>query len=386
MSADRIAPEELAGRLGSMFDGKVRQLGEKGSKLDREISEALREFLEACQRLESADEEPEMEIYINTSALKQQKAAYARSLKRAADSFSFDLGGTIYQRYSNESDALKKFIGEVLKTNNAFRTAFMAYAKHLGKFKKIFGRVEKLSDALSRELEARKGDKEAYDAMVAKAEELVYLMKREKESKGRIDANKAEKPSTADVKKLEERLAAARAEEGRLRLEEEKIRHRFAQIAAQLEKASRKYDYGSAKRIKLSYLLEDPLLLRENEIQELREMLKEMIGKIRSGEIAIKNIDNVIETAEELRKEDIKKEAARFREIESRRIEDEREVSREEEVLEDIRKVESEALKNEESARRAEEIRKEIGRSEDEAKREIEMMIEKHYSRKVVIC
>ena len=51
-----------------------------------------------------------------------------------------------------------------------------------------------------------------------------------------------------------------------------------------------------------------------------------------------------------------------------------------------MRKVESEALKNEESARRAEEVRKEIGRSEDEAKREIEMMIEKHYSRKVVIC
>ena len=82
MSADQIAPEELTGRLRSMFDGKVRQLAEKGSKLDREISEALGEFLEACQKLESTDEEPEIEIYINTSALKQQKAAYARSLNR----------------------------------------------------------------------------------------------------------------------------------------------------------------------------------------------------------------------------------------------------------------------------------------------------------------
>lgn len=312
-----VAPEGLEKLLTELFERKIGQFEPRARSILENVEDARKEFIQACDTLESLDVEPYTEdlYFASVSSIKNQKILYTKSIRRIANDMRLETtsGRTSYERYGLALREVEDAINEMLKTNASFKTVLYCYSNHFGAFKRAFSGIERCRDDLRHEIANRTNEAAEY----AKVREEI----------SRFDMGKEE------LKTLEQSIAALEwslnekngkeleDEEGMLLRNLEEKRREFSEMAtnatrlsekvslltAPLERPARKQDHLSLKRVMLSSFINDPINKINNEAQygEFVSLLKEMKENVEKGEIDTKNKEGTLNSISMLLNSDI---------------------------------------------------------------------------------
>jgi hypothetical protein len=292
---------ELADMLNSDFESRMAGFSERCRQAVSKIDRSQRMFLEACSGFERINVKPDIdrEYYyskVDPSLIESQKANYIKALRGIVGSGSPALARNTYESNTAVLGAAKAQRDKVLKTNGTFRGVFMAYAKHLERFKEASLELDRAISKLEYELEREKDSYEEYKRMIDSAfrlSDLVRMLEEAKMEERGID--KHERDDTAETAAKEE----ARKIRDELSHLSESIEGPTTEILAlflPLERPARKYDHVTGKKNKLSDAIERPIdtVSGVESYQRLREDLLSMDEAIRKGEIELKNKDDVL--------------------------------------------------------------------------------------------
>lgn len=179
-NTEELSLEKLEETLNSSFNRKLNTLESKASRIVNDLSSIKIQFIEACDKFEKLDIEPENEnIYIDTTSfVKSQKGFYAKTLKSLIK--EWNLSGNeapnIYDNYNLVLANTEKSINEILQANNRFKKVLYSYADHLDYFKKHFSMIERYRDSLKSEIEKVGNERLEYNSINSQITKLNSLI------------------------------------------------------------------------------------------------------------------------------------------------------------------------------------------------------------------
>jgi hypothetical protein len=285
---EQYSIEQLPDLIEILSNKKFEKLDLKAKRIISELESTIDEYVSACDDLEHLDAEPDTELYINTNTIKHQKSLYAKSLKKIADSLSFEsTTSNIFEKYKGYLDSINSFISETLKTNSSFKMAFMAYAKHLSRFKKIFSSIERLTANLSQELSKNSRTHEEYVIAKDKVQKLLDTDNELGKLSNVIETAHEHDPGAHEVDSIKESILTKESEISSLNSEINSMSAHLALLLMPLERPARKYDHIS--HTSLVSMLEHPDMIKKENHAEFLKMLSELKAMINENSIEIKN-------------------------------------------------------------------------------------------------
>ncbi|MGC8652145.1 MAG: hypothetical protein ACP5UH_02760 [Candidatus Micrarchaeia archaeon] len=291
---EELKVDELRARARSMFSKKVEKVTGRCGRHLAAVESALGEFERACAYLGSVEADPDIEFVgmSNAAWLKEQKARYVKALLSAIgslkDRIAVAQADTEYETILLKRSILGDFIEHALKTNAAFRNVFMGYGNYFNGIKRSFKELENGISMLKLDIDSGTPDFSNYETLVEAIEKL-NSMQRELGIESNIEApQRASKnvASEADIKNTEEMMRQLSSEINGIDIKIHPITASINAMLKPIERAARKYDHESKKRLKLVDVIENPMSMLKDADAYARfsAMLKEMLENISSVE------------------------------------------------------------------------------------------------------
>ena len=390
--AEEIEESRLDEELDRQFDKKLEKFAVRTSKMQGEIARAKGEFILACEEFERLSVEPDIE-YVrlgNPNYIKEQKRAYAITVKRTLGRSPAAAGPTIYSGASAALADLDSAIAEIGRTNETFKPIVRAYPRHLGRFKSASMSLDSLASDLRLELqhvERELGEYNDTKERIYKLHATADEAKATEEELALLQVPHQQKDRHGEIKEVEGMLSLKRGQIEETGRSISKISSDIDSALVPLEKAARIYDHFSGRKRKLADVLSEPLETLETKegLAELHVMLDELAESVRAGRLELKNPEATLANIARAKNGNLSEKALKLRQLHGERHALDGEVQhlrrRLEELDTEIMSSEAKARKMEELSRRTEGLSATLKKEREE----VEGLFLKYYKRRVTI-
>ncbi len=287
--------------LNSSFDAKLKNLNSRAASCLKELNHAKEAYGRACREFGMLDAEPEVDNpYVDfTGFLKDQKHYYTVTLTRIVNEWdaSMPAGPNLYERYSIVLSRTDRFIQESLESNNKFKYVLYTHGRYFDNFKRSFSAIERQRNTLKNELESMSKELLEYNTVNSRINSLSLLGEELNTAKNTISllkgslANHDAASIDAEEAKLAEDIEVEEKSLKELNRKISDLREKINHLTAPLGRISKKYDHISARKVRLSDILLDPLhkIKGEDDYKEFKALLTELKKALESGSIESKN-------------------------------------------------------------------------------------------------
>lgn len=392
-----VAPDGLENLLTNLFEKKIGQFEPKAHGILENMKEARKEFIAACDELETLDAEPYTEdlYFASVSSIKNQKILYTKSIRRIANDMRLETAGglTSYERYGLTLGGVEDAITEMLKTNASFKTVLYSYSNHFGSFKKAFSGIEKCRDELRREISNKANEAAEY----AKIREEISRFNSGREELTTLEQSISALESSLNRRngagledergKILKNLEEKRREFSDMTVDATRLSEKISLLTAPLERSARKQDHLSLKKAMLSSFIYDPINKINGEAQygEFVSLLNEMKENVEKGEIDTKNKEGTLKSISMLLNSDIYSTINSFNSLQERKGVVGEEVKILERTLNELKKGRDSAEKTEKDITLMKEEAEVARKSIISGKSSIERMFSEYYRRQITV-
>ncbi|MGD0728779.1 MAG: hypothetical protein ABR981_01760 [Candidatus Micrarchaeaceae archaeon] len=394
---EEIQYSEMEKFLDSSFDKKISNLDSRGLVITKDLIRAKAGFEDACKTFEKLNAEPEKEnFYIdNTSSIKSQKGFYSNAVSHAVENWDLSINDSLnfYNRYNAVLSETEKFIAELSKINSSFKKVLFSYSSHLELFKKSFSLIERHRDSLRNELNRRASEYSEYKILKDKITELDSVNERLASLNQKINdlgkniGSKNDQSTKEEENEINGKISAKKIELNGIESQIRNLQGKISPLTLPLERAARKFDHISSKKIQLHVFTENPIenIKTEHEYVQFKSLLEELGKKIEANEIDEKNNKNILENITKILDMDMYSMIKELKQFRDKKSEMEHNIK----LLEaNITRIENKKNDSKEELEKFEYIKKSAGTTETQLrqmKSAVEGLFSKYYNRKISI-